>query len=114
AETVRNDWERARSTSWALVYHLIKYNKFNNLIRYSQELSELPRDLDLEPRVLEACFAKAFSMGDAKNSLRLDNSRLQSFADAWFAGMEGVNLELLAVVQDALAVRQEASQTKTP
>ncbi len=114
-DIVKNDWERARSTAWALVYHLIRNNKFNTLIRYSQELSDLPRDLDLERRVLEACFAKAFDLGDPKSSLRLHAGRLQGFADAWFAGMDGMNLELLQVEQDALMLRRLlASQPKMP
>src|SRR5262249_16254188 len=60
------DWEKARCTAWALVYYLIQNKKFNNLLDYRRDIANLPRDLDLDAKKLEACFARAFGMSDPK------------------------------------------------
>jgi hypothetical protein len=82
----KEDREIARSTAWALVYHLARENKLGYLVRYSEELDRLPRDLELSPKVLQGCLLRALELVDEK--------QLQQFADAWFAAMENYSLEV--------------------
>src|SRR5207244_1296265 len=69
---VREDWDKARGTAWALVYYLIQNKKFPNLLRYRQEIASMPRDLDLDEKSLEACFARGFELSDARDPRKLD------------------------------------------
>ncbi len=111
-QKLRHDWEKARSSAWALVYYLVQNKKFNTIIRYTQELDALPRDLDLDQRMLEGLFAKSFDLGDAKSAHKLDPSRLQGFAEAWFAEMEGVSLAAAEVEHDELKYRYDQANPK--
>jgi Protein of unknown function (DUF1570) len=83
----------ARGTAWALAYYLLHEKKLPELARYTAELSDLPRDLELDEAALQACFGKAFGLSDAKDPRRLDPRKVSQFADAWFGVMDGVNLE---------------------
>jgi hypothetical protein len=105
--------EIARATSWALVYYLAQNRRMGNLIRFGQELSQLPRDLDLDDRTLEACFARAFDMADAKDPRRLDPLKLRQLADAWFAEMQTVNLEV-PDAEDIYLGARAAAETARP
>lgn len=113
-EKVNDDWERARATAWALVYHLVKEQKLDRLLRYVEELGQMPRDLELNPRALEGCFAKAFNLGDAKNALQFDPNKLQSFATAWFADLQTIDLELPEVQRLALQDRKDQAAPPGP
>jgi hypothetical protein len=104
-EKERDDWERARATSWALVYYLVKERKSDGLLRYARALSVMPRDLELDQQALEGVFATAFDLGDPKNGHKLDAAKFQQFADNWISDMEGVSLELPAVENDSLKTR---------
>jgi len=84
----------ARGTAWALAYYLLHEKKLPELARYSAELSNLPRDLELDQAALLACFARAFGLSDAKDPRRLDPRKTSQFADAWFTFMDGVHLEV--------------------
>ena len=97
ADKDRADWERARATSWALVYYLIEQNKLDQLLQYTSEIARLPRDLPLRERTLAACFAQAFDLADRNDGRKLDVRKLQAFADSWIEFMQGVNLELTQV-----------------
>jgi hypothetical protein len=104
-EKEREDWERARATSWALVYYLVKERKADGLLRYMREIRQMPRDLELDARTLEGAFAKAFNLGDVKSPQKLDPAKFQKFADDWISDMEGVSLELSAVEIDSMKTR---------
>lgn len=84
-ERAQREQEIARSTAWALVYYLARENKLGALVRYSQELDRLPRDVDLNDRILRNCFFRAFDLNDGA---------LAGFANAWFAEMENYVLEM--------------------
>jgi hypothetical protein len=111
AEAAHEDGEIARCTAWALVYYLAQNRKLGNLLRYGQELNQMPRDLDLDEKALQGCFARAFDLTDAKDG-RLDPAKLQYFADAWFSEMQSVNLELAEVEQLYMDLRNQ--QTDPP
>jgi hypothetical protein len=99
-ETAKEDEEIARATAWGLVYHLAREDKLNLLIRYSQELDRLPRDLELGKRVLQGCFTRAFDLREP--------SRFQGWADSWFSEMENYALEIPRYEYDLINARLEA------
>src|SRR5438874_11352157 len=82
---LRDEQDIARGTAWALVYYLLQNKKLPQLLQYTQELANLPRDLELDERALQACFAKAFGLADAKDPRRLDQRKAFEFASGWFA-----------------------------
>ena len=100
ANKAKDDQEIARSTAWAMVYFLAKEGKLNALLKYSEELDRLPRDLELSPRVLTAAFARAFNLPEA---------RLQKVADEWFYAMDNTMLEIQEWERDFLHFRLEGA-----
>jgi hypothetical protein len=77
-------------------------------VRYGQELNKLPRDLDLDAKALEGCFAKSFpDLADPKDGRRLDPVRLRQFAEEWLAYMQSVNLEQAELEREYLDVRDQ-------
>jgi hypothetical protein len=101
--------EIARSTAWAFVYFCAINKKMPNLLRLGDELSRLPRDLDLDENTLQACFARAFDMVDAKDPGKADQNKLRGLAEQWFAEMMTVNLEVNEVEGMYMAQRALAS-----
>src|SRR5207247_7857257 len=55
---------QARATSWSLAYYLMR-SRLPGMLRYLQELSALPRDLELDSKTLLATFARAFDVANA-------------------------------------------------
>lgn len=109
----RADWERARATSWAFVYYLANQHKMDRLVSYANEIAQLPRDVELDQWALESAFAKAFGLGQAKNELVLDRSRLQAEADEWMNYITAVNLELPSVQLHSEKTRKANEDAKT-
>jgi hypothetical protein len=111
ANKAREDGEIARSTAWALVYYLAQNRKFSHLLRYGQELHALPRDLDLEEKTLQSCFARAFDeVSDPKDARRIEPQKLQQFATEWLGFMQGVNLEEDVVEREYLDLREQKAK----
>jgi hypothetical protein len=73
---------KARTMSWALTYYLAK-SKLDKLLRYYQELSSLPRDLEFDDDVLARAFARAFDLIDTRNPDRVDQAKFGQFAQDW-------------------------------
>jgi hypothetical protein len=115
ADKERADWQRARATSWALVYYLIAKGDMDKLLGYANEIAQMPRDLDLDEHALEACFAKAFGMADANDRLNLNPGLIQSSADSWIEFMRRVDLELPDVERSSMAAfsRRNGAGPKT-
>jgi hypothetical protein len=88
------------------VYYLDKQQKMDRLFSYAHDISQMPRDLELEEGVLEASFAKAFGLAEAKNAMKLDPGRLQGFADNWLEYMKTVFLELPGEEVESTKTRQ--------
>ncbi len=104
---IQEEMDLANSTAWAFTYFLIERRRQPQLLfRYCQELNSLPRDLDLDERALEACFAKVFDLADPSNPSRIDTAKLTTLADAWFAEMAGVSLENPELQNEYLEVRK--------
>jgi hypothetical protein len=99
-DKVKEQTDIARGAAWALSYYILQEKMLPQLTQYTEELNKLPRDLELDERALQACFAKAFNLGDVRDPHRLDPVKTRIFADAWFSSMLQVSLE----VGDAEAV----------
>jgi len=79
--------ETARTTAWALTYYLARKD-MRKLDNYFQALNELPRDLELNDKVLQRCFFQAFGLTDAKDPSKVNETALTNFANDWFSTLE--------------------------
>jgi hypothetical protein len=79
---------RARSSAWALAYYLMK-TRLPGMLRYYQELSGLPRDLEVDEKVLLASFARAFDVANATQD-GVDPAKFEQLAKDWLSHMRGV------------------------
>ena len=113
-EKFREDKEIAYCTAWSLIYHLAEQRKLHYLMRFCEEINNLPRDLDIEERTWLGCFARAFEMVDRTDPSLPDMAALQRFADSWYSGMDNVSLELPDMERFLINLRtaQAAVQTK--
>jgi hypothetical protein len=83
---VQEELERARTTSWSLMYYLM-HKQPKALDRYFKELAKLPRDLDYDSKVLRECFYRAFDLleqdPDNKDRKIVNLGKLDSLAGKW-------------------------------
>jgi hypothetical protein len=89
--------KKARAASWSLTYYLAQKH-LDGLQRYFNELSKMPRDLELSDEVLLGCFARAFGCVDADQ--KVDPQKLQALAQDWYSYMRVVLLESEEVLQE--------------
>jgi hypothetical protein len=100
---------RARTLSWALTFYLAR-QKLDGLLRYYEELSKLPRDLEFDDKVLLACFARAFELVEVKKPDTIDAAKFGKFARDW---NENINLTTLEpAVNESLEELRKAAQNK--
>jgi len=112
-ERLQEEIELANCTAWAFAYYMIERRREpQRLLRYCQELSAMPRDLDLDDHAMEACFAKVFDMPDPANPSRVDRTKFAALADAFFAEMSGVSLDLPDVQNEYLDNRKFIAKKK--
>ena len=111
---VKESWEIARCTSWALIYYLAHNGKLDYILNYGKELDKLPRDLDLSSTVMQGSFAKAFDMVDPNNLQLIDDLKLKGRADAWFAMMDGANLDNASLQKFLQDERAKDDPTASP
>lgn len=78
----------ARTTAWGLSYYLVK-TRLPGLKKYYEELAQMPRDLQLDPKLLRGAFARAFDLANADGT-DIDPSRFANFARDWIAFMKTV------------------------
>jgi hypothetical protein len=81
---------RARANAWALAYHLHK-SRLPGMIKFYQELSALPRDLEVDGKTLLACFGRAFDCANRTND-GVDPAAFEQFAKDWVSSVKGVPL----------------------
>jgi hypothetical protein len=81
----KNPNVKARATAWALTYYLAE-KKLDALSNYFKELSNLPRDLQLDQDAMLDCFARAMGCVDAQG--KRDDAGLSKLANDWFSSME--------------------------
>jgi hypothetical protein len=116
ANKVADRLELARCTSWALTYYLA-HNHQDKLLAYYAELRKLPRDVEYSEEVLKVAFARAFGMLAANpmdpRKQTLDLKAAERLARDWFNKMETVQLDMVAVEQEAMTTREQAGRPDT-
>jgi hypothetical protein len=80
----------ARTTAWSLAYFLTKA-RLPGMLRYCQELSAWPRDMELNDQALLAAFARAFDVANAAQD-NIDPVKFEALAKDWFAYIRGLAL----------------------
>jgi len=91
---------KARTKAWALTYFLAQ-KKLDGLLRYYQELSALPRDIEFDSNTLLGCFARAFNLTDSTDPNQIDENKAAILADEWYTFIHNTPLEA-AVIQNEL------------
>jgi len=80
----------ARTTAWSLAYFLTK-TRLSGMLRYCQELSGLPRDMEVNERALLATFARAFDVANTTQD-GVDPAKFEELAKNWFAYTKSLTL----------------------
>lgn len=96
---------KARTYAWALTYYLSQ-RQLDGLLRYGQELSLLPRDLEFDGDVQLGCFARSFGIAEGKG---VNDVKFEALAKDWykFIGLEPMQVpELLQKAQEVLRERK--------
>jgi uncharacterized protein DUF1570 len=104
-EKAKEAQEVARSTAWSLVYYLMDTKKLPQLLKYMEELNNLPRDLEFTDEALQGCFARAFNLTDPKDARRLNKEAAERFALGWFSHMREINLEVPLAEEEFVKLR---------
>src|SRR5207247_1392086 len=76
---------QARTHAWALCYFLLK-DRPAGVIKLYQEFSSMPRDLDLEPKQMLACFCRAFDVADDTRT-KMDPAKFEELGKKWLGFM---------------------------
>ena len=79
---------KARSSAWALSYYLMK-TRLPAMMKFFQELSALPRDLEIDGKVILACFARAFDVANATQD-GIDPAKFEQLAKDWVSYVKGL------------------------
>jgi hypothetical protein len=96
---------RARTTAWAAAYYLLKA-RLPGMLRYYQELSALPRDLEFDDKALLACFARAFDVANVTQD-GIDPVKFEQFAKDWIS-------YIMSLPTPAAELNLEREMTNTP
>ena len=100
---------RARTAAWSLTYFLArdrthsrpelkKSHEMDGLGRYFEELSKMPRDIELDDEILLGCFARAFGCVDANN--KVNKAKLDALARDWYSYMENVHFDSESLMKE--------------
>ncbi|MFO0843724.1 MAG: DUF1570 domain-containing protein [Gemmataceae bacterium] len=102
---------RARAAAWSLTFFLAKM-ELDGLRRYFKELSRMPRDVELDDKVLLACFARSFDCVNADKSL--NKAKLTNLADRWIKYVQSTPLEAEAVHRKIREYYKQVSSVPPP
>jgi hypothetical protein len=114
---------RARTYSWALGYFLSQDKErkvkppatnLDGLLRYGQELSQLPRDLEFDGDVLLGCFARAFHLEEPGRPNAINELKFDAFAREWFERIRIEPVQMPELLQEAQRVLKERRQPARP
>lgn len=81
---------KARAGSWALAHYLLKA-RFAGMVKYYQELSAMPRDLEVDEKALLACFARAFDVANVTQD-GPDPGKFEQLAKDWLSYIRSLPL----------------------
>lgn len=110
-ETKESRLRRARAASWALTFFLARQD-LEGLRRYFKELSKMPRDLELDDKVLLGCFARAFDCVNPDGSV--NQSKLSTMASRWISFINDQPLEAETVHKKIRSFYDQMSKAKPP
>jgi hypothetical protein len=85
--------KRARVMAWALTFFLAQKHP-DGLMRYYEELANMPRDLRFDRDVLLGAFGRAFGLTEAGNPAALDKAKADVFARKWYAYVKSALIEV--------------------
>src|SRR5262249_4243964 len=71
-----------RTMSWSLTYFLAE-RKTEGLMRYFEELNNMPRDIEFDDGALLACFGRALDLMDLSSPNQVDSGKLGRLANEW-------------------------------
>src|SRR6202011_6124844 len=83
-ETKTGRITKARTMSWALTYFLMN-KRLDQVLRYYQELNNLPRYLEFDDETLLLTFARSFDLLVNSNPYQVDDRKLNKLADEWYS-----------------------------
>src|SRR5262249_17599488 len=92
---------RARTLAWAFTFYLCQ-QRVDGLIRYYQELQNMPRDLEFDKDALLGAFARAFDFTDPLKPGGIDRAALMSIGRDWYDTMNLWKLPVPAEAGNAL------------
>jgi hypothetical protein len=98
---------RARTLAWALAYYLAKY-RIDDLFAYFHELSNQPRDLEMDEQTNLLAFGRALKILNAAGD-GIDDAKLTALARDWFSK---IKLEPVPGPVYPLAARNEPSNQR--
>jgi hypothetical protein len=103
---------RARTMAWSLIYYLAE-KRLDGLLKYYEELGNLPRDLEFDDEILLTAFARAFNLVTAPNSNEIDAVRWSNFANDWYRYVRETNVEMELLAKQAIEnFKKKKSETK--
>jgi hypothetical protein len=72
----------ARAEAWALTFFLMR-DKLDGLRKFYDELSKMPREMELTPEIIEQAFGKAFNLLNDGTGDKIDPDKLETFEKNW-------------------------------
>jgi len=103
---------KGRTMSWALTYYLMK-NHLEGVLRYCQELNNLPRDMEFDDKVLVGCFARAFGLADSARPNDTSPAKVRDLAFSWYDAISKTPLEDPEALQSAIKEETARRRKKT-
>lgn len=98
---------KARTMAWSLTYYLME-RQLEGMLRYGEELSKLPRDLEFDGDVHQACFARAFNL--AKPDGSIDDVKLDNLAREWYKFIAITPVQMPELLQEATRQLRERKE----
>ena len=101
-----------RMMAWSLTYFLAE-KKTDGLLRYFDELNNLPRDLEFDDAALLACFGRALDLMDTASPTQVNPGKLSKLANEWYQFIHYTNLEASEAYNDLVEELKEKIKART-
>jgi hypothetical protein len=92
---------KARTMAWSFTFFLMNRH-LNHLLRYCEELKNLPRDMEFDDDTLLAAFGRAFEMTDPNDPYHVHTAKLDRLAQEWYSYIELTPIESSAAMEEAI------------
>jgi hypothetical protein len=104
---------KARTLAWSLAYFLAQ-KRLDGLLRYQEELSKLPRDMEFDGPTLLLCFARAFDLVDPAHPRAINEVKLANLARDWDSYIITLPLEAKVLLEEAKKNENELKVVTPP